>query len=107
MPNHLLIKNIRLKVSQSKIRTAHYSEKGSSVWGVWIKIPLSFRGKTKEQIESDINFQKILRIVLTIYFNWLRSKEEQKRLAWEQLRPYLKKLEPPTELVSENVMRLG
>lgn len=107
MPNHLLIKNIRLKVSQSKFRTAHYSEKGSSVWGIWIKIPLSFRGKTKEQIESDINFQKILRIVLTIYFNWLRSKEEQKRLAWEQLKPYLKKLEPPTELVSENVMRLG
>ena len=54
-----------------------------------------------------INFQKILRIVLTIYFDWLRSKEEQKRLAWEQLKPYLKKLEQPTELVSENVMRLG
>ena len=104
MPNHLLIKNIGLKVSQSKFRTAHYSEKGSSVWGIWIKIPLSFRGKTKEQIESDINFQKILRIVLTIYFNWLRSKEEQKRLAWEQLKPYLKKLDPPTELVSENTL---
>lgn len=104
VPNHLFIKNIRLKVSQSRIRAAHYSEKGASVWGIWIKIPLSFRGKTKEQIESDINFQKMLRIILTIYFNWLRSKEEEKRLAWEQLKPFLKKLKPPTELVSENTL---
>lgn len=101
IPNHLLIKNIRLKVSQSKVGTAHYSEKGSSVWGIWIKIPLSFRGKTKEQIENDIFFQKMLRMILTIYFKWLRSKEEEKRLAWEQLKPFLKKLKPPTELASE------
>lgn len=99
--NHLLIKNIRLKVSQSKVRTVHYSEKGSSVWGIWIKIPLSFRGKNKQQIENDIFFQKMLRMILTIYFNWLRSKEEEKRLAWEQLKPFLKKLKPPTELASE------
>lgn len=101
VPNHLFIKNIRLKVSKSRIRAAHYTEKGASVWGIWIKIPLSFRGKTKEQIESDINFQKMLRIILTIYFNWLRSKEEEKRLAWDQLKPFLKKLKPPTELASE------
>lgn len=105
--NHLLIKNIRLKVSKSKVGTAHYSEKGSSVWGIWIKTPLSFRGKTKEQIENDIFFQKMLRMILTIYFNWLRSKEEGKRLAWEQLKPFLKKLKPPSELVSENVMQLS
>jgi hypothetical protein len=62
---------------------------------------LSFRGKTKQQIENDIFFQKMLRMILTIYFNWLRSKEEGKRLAWEQLKPFLKKLKPPTELASE------
>ena len=102
IPNHLFIKNIRLKVSQSRIRTAHYSEKGSSVWGIWIKTPLSFKGKTKEQIESDINFQKMLRIILSIYFSWLRKKGEEKDLAWEQLKPFLKKLKAPSELVSEH-----
>lgn len=104
---NLLIKTIRLKISSKSIRLSHYAEKGNSIWGIWIKIPMSFKGKTKEQIENQINFQKMLRIILSVYFNWLRRKDEEKHLAWERLKPYLKKLKPPSELVSENAMQLN
>jgi hypothetical protein len=103
---NLLIKTIRLKISSKSIRLSHYAEKGNSIWGIWIKIPLSFKGKTKEQIENQINFQKMLRVILTIYFNWLRKRDEEKHLAWEKLKPYLKKVKPPSELVSENVLHM-
>ena len=44
----------------------------------------------------------MLRIILSIYFSWLRKKGEEKDLAWEQLKPFLKKLKAPSELVSEH-----
>ncbi|TWX52631.1 relaxase/mobilization nuclease domain-containing protein [Colwellia hornerae] len=99
---NLLIKTIRLKVSSKSIRLSHYAEKGNSLWGLWIKIPLSFKGKTKEQIESDINFHKMLRTILSLYFRWLKVRSEEKNLAWERIKPFIKRFDPPSEIVEEN-----
>jgi hypothetical protein len=103
---NLLIKTIRLKISLKSVRLSHYAEKGHSLWGVWLKIPLSFKGKTKEEIERDINFQKMLRTFLTIYFRWVSRKDEAKKVAWEHLRPFLKKINRPSEIIDENTFHM-
>ncbi|MCP4253013.1 MAG: hypothetical protein GY775_06320 [Candidatus Scalindua sp.] len=70
----------------------HQSKNIPSVYAFWLRVPLNKAGKTKQQIESDINQLKLLRIVLAIYFSWLRERKKQKLFLGRCLNPYVSRV---------------
>jgi hypothetical protein len=61
----------------------------TSVFALWLRMPLNTKGKTKLQIESEINQLKLIRTILAFYFNWLRSREKKKHHIGKRLNSYM------------------
>lgn len=68
------------------------SKNTPSVYAFWLRAPLNKTGKTKQQIESDVNQLKLLRIVLAIYFSWLRERKQKKLFLGRCLNPYVSRI---------------
>lgn len=64
----------------------------TSVYALWLRTPLNTRGKTKQEIESQINQLKLIRIILAFYFYWLKSRKEKKIHIGKRLNPYVSRV---------------
>lgn len=68
------------------------SKNSPSVYAFWLRVPLNRTGKTKQQIESEINQLKLIRIILAIYFSWLRKRKANKSIIGKRLNPYVSRV---------------
>ncbi|GAA6172048.1 hypothetical protein NBRC116592_17180 [Colwellia sp. KU-HH00111] len=63
-----------------------------SLFAFWLRTPLNSKGKTKQQIESEINQLKLIRIILALYLTWLRARDERKARLEKRLNPYISRV---------------
>lgn len=96
-PNLILLKTFKIKLTDRKRRSKY---KRAALGGIWIRN--SFKGMKKHEIEQLISISRILRKLLTLYFLWLAKKDREKQIAFEKLKPYLKRLREPTDGDVEN-----
>jgi hypothetical protein len=64
----------------------------TSVFALWLRVPLNTKGKTKLEIESQINQLKLIRTILAFYFNWLKSREKKKNHIGKRLNSYMSRV---------------
>ena len=76
-------------IDNSSVRNTSNNKLLPSMFGFWLRPPLNTAGKTKHQIETEINQLKLIRIILAVYFAWLRAKDKEKRKLSKQLNPYI------------------
>ncbi len=99
---NLVIKLFSMPLTPSKTGKKNNNRQRYSRWGIWMIRHKNFKGMTKNQIENHILFQRMLRKLLALYFNWLRKKDREKEIAYEKLKPYLVSLNQPEQREYEN-----
>lgn len=99
---NLVIKVFSMPLTPSKTGKKSKNRQRYSRWGIWMIRHKNFKGMTKNQIENHILFQRMLRKLLALYFNWLRKKDREKEIAYEKLKPYLVRLNQPEQREYEN-----
>ncbi|MGK0376784.1 MAG: hypothetical protein ACJA1Z_000588 [Patiriisocius sp.] len=60
-------------------------KRGNNVGIYKLWFPLNTVGKTKQQIEGDIQQLKLLRTLLMMYFSWLESRDRKKKFKMESI----------------------
>lgn len=61
------------------------SKRGNYVGVYKLWFPLNIVGKTKQQIESDIQQLQLLRTLLMVYFHWLNDRDNKKKFKMEKI----------------------
>lgn len=79
-------------VDNSRNKNGKYKKSSTSVFAFWLRTPLDTKGKTKQQIESQINQLKLIRTILAFYFSWLRARDERKTRLSKRLNPYISRV---------------